>query len=39
MLSVEFGGDARQVGDTVAVGTLASLLTLPLVLALVTRLA
>jgi predicted permease len=38
MLSVEFGGDARQVGDTVAVGTLASLVTLPLVLALVTRL-
>jgi predicted permease len=38
MLSLEFGGDARQVGDTVALGTLASLATLPWVLAVVTRL-
>jgi predicted permease len=39
LLAVEFGGDGRQVGDTVAVATLASLVTLPLVLVLVTRLA
>lgn len=39
LLAVEFGGDGRQVGDTVAVSTLASLVTLPLVLAVVTRLA
>lgn len=38
MLSIEFGGDARQVGDTVAIGTLSSLVTLPIVLAVLSRL-
>ncbi len=32
MLAIEFGGDARQVGDTVVAGTATALITLPLVL-------
>lgn len=39
MLTLEFGGDARQVGDTVALGTLSALVTLPIVLTLLARLA
>jgi malate permease and related proteins len=39
MLALEFGGDADQVGRTVVTSTLAALLTLPLVLSVVMRLA
>ena len=38
MLTLEFGGDARQVSDTVALGTLSALVTLPLVLTVIGRL-
>jgi malate permease and related proteins len=38
MLAVEFGGDAELVGDAVVVGTVLALATLPVVLALATRL-
>ncbi len=38
MLAVEFGGDADQVGRTVLLGTLAALVTIPLVLTLLTPL-
>lgn len=38
MLTLEFGGDARQVGDTVAIGTLSALVTLPIVLAMLSHL-
>ena len=38
MLAVEFGGDADEVGRTVLLGTLAALVTLPVVLSLLTLL-
>lgn len=39
MLAIEFGGDARQVGDTVVAGTAAALITLPLVLSVLANVA
>ena len=38
MLSIEFGGDANQLGETVAISTAASLVTLPILLAWLARL-
>ncbi len=38
MLSIEFGGDAQQLGETVAISTVTGVVTLPIVLALLSRL-